>query len=92
MSTEPDPCLTSIEEGTRAHEVVEALFRDRRFTVLIVDEMWQPRAYQLEMMRQIERRIEPAQISEHDPRPKKGKFEPPHVFNSRLRAWIRRNP
>lgn len=26
-----------------------------------------------------------------DPRPKKGKFEPAHLFNSRMRDWQRRN-
>jgi hypothetical protein len=39
-------------------------------------------------------RLEPthAIVRDNDPRPTKGKYEPPHQFNSRLRAWLRRNP
>lgn len=72
----------SNEEGTRAHAHVEQI-------IAAYDE--QLKFYMLGLLDSLDQPT-PTPTPVHDPRPTKGKFEPPHLFNSRMRDWNRRNP
>jgi hypothetical protein len=78
--------LATAEQMLEQERFLAELVKSGKIT--IIDEMWPLTPRQRETIR----RLQPVKIVEHDPRPTKGKYEPPHQFNSRLRAWLRRNP
>lgn len=75
----------SNDEGTEAHRDIEStLWRWRNPYANL-----QMRTYMLGLLDSLD---QPTPPPVHDPRPTKGKFEPQHLFNSRMRDWNRRNP